>query len=97
MRKIAKTRYAHPTRKVGEMVVQNGLAVTPKQVMEMAKQGIPANGLNAQMFTEGHTGSDWNLAIDEQRGVDVATIWQHTKDLQLKFRKAHDANPPKSE
>lgn len=86
-------RFASCKRHSGEMIVQNGLAVTPSQVMSLAKQGLPSNGLNASMFTEGHTGSDFSLALDERRGVDVATIWQETQNLKSKFRNAHKAAP----
>lgn len=94
MAKIKTKRiFAHCKRAKGEMVVQNGLAVTPSQAMALAKQGLPSNGLNASLFTEGHTGSDFELALDERRGVDVATIWQETQNLKSKFRNAHKAAP----
>lgn len=86
LRKVAYCR-----RKKGETVVQNGLAVTPSDVLRMAESGIPASAqMNAQMI-DGHTGSDWNIPIEERRGVDIATLWQESHNIREKFRKAHAA------
>lgn len=89
--KYIRRKFASCKRRKGETVVQNGLAVTPSQVLKMAEAGIPASAqMNSQMI-DGHTGSDWNVPLEERRGVDIAQMWQESRDIRAKFRKAHEA------
>ena len=88
MKKIRHS-FAKCHRKQGEPVVQNGLAVTPSQVLQMAERGIaPTAQMNAQMI-DGHTGSDWSVPLEEMRGIDIAQMWQESQEVRSKFRAAH--------
>lgn len=79
-------------RKSGEAIVQNGLAITPARVLQMAEQGVAASAqMNAQMI-EGHTGTDWNVPLEERRGIDIATMWQESLTARKKIRDAHAAS-----
>lgn len=89
--KHIRRKFASCKRHLGETIVQNGLAVTPSDVLRMAEQGIPASAqMNSQMI-DGHSGSDWNVPLEERRGVDIAQMWQESRDIRAKFRKAHEA------
>lgn len=90
MKKIRR-KFAVCKRKIGEVVVQNGLAVTPSQVLKMAEQGIPASAQMNSRMIDGHTGSDWNVPLEERRGVDIAQMWQESQNIRSKFKQAHDA------
>lgn len=88
--KHIRRKFAHCKRQRGESIVQNGLAVTPSDVLRMAERGIPASAqMNTQMI-DGHTGSDWNVPLEERRGVDIAQMWQESQNVRTKFRKAHE-------
>lgn len=90
MKKIRRN-FTSCKRLRGEAVVQNGLAVTPSQVLKMAESGIPASAQMNSRMIDGHTGSDWNIPLEERRGVDIAQMWQESQNVRAKFRKAHEA------
>lgn len=90
MKKIRR-KFAHCKRRPGETVVQNGLAVTPSDVLRMAEQGIPASAQMNSSFIDGSANPGWDVPLEERRGVDIAQMWQFSKDAKLKFKAAHDA------
>lgn len=71
------------TRKMStDQKVQSGLALTPAQIMQMSERGIPVTTQNLDgMFYDGETRPSWDIPLDQQRGVDVAAMWQRRKDL----------------
>lgn len=75
----------------GETPVQNGLAVTPAQVLSMAEQGLPISAQMQSAMIDGHTHSDWSVPLEEQRGVDIAQMWQASRSIRDKFVRAHGA------
>lgn len=76
-------------RRRGESVVQNGLAVTPSDVLRMAENGIPASAQMNSSFFDGSQKPGWDVPLEERRGVDIAQMWQSSKDIKQKFRDAH--------
>lgn len=88
MKKIRR-KFAHCKRQRGEAIVQNGLAVTPSQVLKMAESGIPASAQMNSAMIDGHEGSDWVVPLDERRGIDIAQMWQESMNARNKFRKAY--------
>lgn len=90
-------RINHPLctarRKSGEMIVQNNLALTPADVLKMAESGIPASSQMQSAMIDGHTGTDWNIPLEERRGVDIADMWQESMNIRKKFVTAHNSAP----
>lgn len=77
-----------------EKPVQNGLALTPAQIMRMSERGIPVTTQNLDgMYYDGDTRPSWDIPLDMQRGVDVATMWQKRRDLAQRLRE-NRANIP---
>lgn len=71
-----------------EKSVQPGLALTPSQIHKMSEKGIPVTTQNLDgMFDDGVTRPSWDVPLDQQRGVDVATMWQKGRDTAAKLRK----------
>lgn len=88
--KTIRHKFACCKRRKGETFVYDGLSVTPSQVLKMAESGIPASAQMNSSMIEGHSGTDWNLPIEERRGVDIAQLWQESRNARDKFRKAHE-------
>ena len=84
--KIKNNKFASCKRKVSETAVRNGLAVTPSQVLKMAEAGLPVSAQLQYQMVEGHTGSDWNLGIEERRGIDMAQVWQESKSARKRLK-----------
>lgn len=91
-------------RKVTEPVTKGGLAYTPAQMMKMAEQGIPVSMGNASNFDDGVENPAWDVALDQLRGVDPATLWEHQqmvkerlRDGYVKKRAAKQAEQQKNE
>lgn len=77
-------------RQVGEQIVQNGLALTPADVLRSAESGVPvASLMQASNFSDGHLGSDWNLDLSDRRGIDIGHLYQEQMEARSKMRKAH--------
>lgn len=95
--KNKKTVFATCKRRVGEAVVHNGLAITPSQVLKMAEQGLPVTAQLQYQMVEGHEGSDWNLGIEERRGIDMAQVWQESKSARKRLKSGAAAATPDSQ
>lgn len=73
-----------------DLETKQGLAITPSTMAKMAAQGIPVSAQNSSLpFTDGEPNPSWDLPFEEQRGIDVAEVWQQTMSTKTKFRKAH--------
>lgn len=72
-----------------DLKVQNGLALTPSQMQNLSERGVPVSSQNLEgVYFDGDTRPSWDVPLDSQRGVDVATMWQRRKDIQAKLRSA---------
>lgn len=79
-----------PKRKHDELIVKNGLAITPARALEMAKNGIPITSANVENFLpQGDTRPGWDIPMERQRGVDPADLWQESKNIKSKYLNAH--------
>ena len=77
-------------RKENDLSVKNGLAVTPSQMYDMAKRGIPITTANQDMqFYDGEINPSWELPLDKIRGVDIGELWQSSMDARRKFKQAY--------
>lgn len=90
MRNINVKHFSRPRRKDGESVVQNDLAYTPTQMMQMAEQGIAVSNqsVSAENFFDGVpvNESTFNLPLERLRGVDVADCWQAEQSIRKKAK-----------
>lgn len=76
-------------RAKSDVTVQPGLAMTPSQMQRLSERGIPVSSQNLEgMFYDGDARPSWDVPLDQQRGVDVATMWQRRKDIAAKLRNA---------
>lgn len=85
-----------PRRKEGELITKNGLSYTPAQMYELAKRGVPitsANVLESSQF--GEKNPSFEVPLDRVRGVDPATMWEHSKRIKDKSTELY--NKKKSE
>lgn len=71
--------------------VYGNQVVTPSKMLEMAKNGIPISGQNMAFNPEkdGEKNPSWELPLDRLRGVDPATMWEHSQIIKQKARNAH--------
>lgn len=71
-------RPARCLRHSNELRVRDNLAITPADAYEMAKQGIPISSQNRAdvIFTETTSNIPAELDIMDQRGVDIADVWE---------------------
>lgn len=81
-----------PRRRPDELKVTNGLAVTPSQMMKMARQGVPVTAQNEQNFYDGDTNVSWSIAPEKLRGVDPADLWTQSMTARKKIRSAQRKN-----
>lgn len=82
--------FCHCKRQIGEPIVQNGLALTPSDVLRAAEAGTPVSSLmQASNFSDGHTGSNWDIPLEDRRGIDIGHIYQEQMESRSKMRKAH--------
>lgn len=66
--------------------VQNGLAVTPSQMLDMTNRGIPVAASNLGLaYDEGYSDLDFTPPLQHQRGVDIADMWEKRQDLRSKI------------
>lgn len=78
----------HFCRHSDEQVVQNGLAVTPSQMMELASQGIPISPNNLGLgFEEGVSDLDFTPPLQYQRGIDIGDLYEAREDSKAKIKR----------
>lgn len=75
-------------RRNDEVAVKGGLAMTPAQMLEMQEKGIPITTQNMQM-SDGEPNPSWNIPLERLRGVDPAELWQQSKTIKEKVKRAH--------
>lgn len=86
---------SNPKRNDYELPVQDGLAITPAQMMELTQKGIPvsARTLGAQ-FYDGALSNDFDVDIVYKRGVDIAEVdafqYQSKERVRTGLKKAFD-------
>lgn len=88
MKKIRRN-LANCKRRKNEEIVQNGLALTPAQILKMAEAGIPASSANNPNLVDGSKENNWIVPIEERRGIDMADLWNERQDIKQRFVNAH--------
>lgn len=102
MRKFLESTSRSDTRSYIEPVVsvQSGLSVTPSQMNQMTRHGIPvsASVLPSEAFAPGvEVGSPLELSLFERRGVDFSDVAVYQQNSRSKVKSYVDSinNSPK--
>lgn len=86
-----KLRFACPRRKEHESIVQDGLAYTPTQMLQLAEKGIAVstNSVSDSLFFDGvpKGQGSFDLPVDMRKGFDVADAWQASQTIRAKAKK----------
>lgn len=91
----SKFRPCRCVRSSDEDDVQPGLALTPSQINEMTRAGIPISNVNAMQFFDGYRTLDFQPGLLNRRGVDMIDAWEHQMDARKKLVDAsRSAIPP---
>lgn len=81
-----------------EPIVQNGLAVTPAQMMELTNRGVPITPSNlGVIFDEGSSSLDFEPTMENLRGIDITDMWEHREDVKHKMKSKEFQSLLKSE
>lgn len=74
-----------------EQIVQNGLALSPSEIMEMSQRGIPISTSNLRSLEVYKTSDDdMTVPMEFRRNHDMADMYQHRQDILGKVKKASD-------
>lgn len=83
-------KLCHVDDSTAYLKTSNGLSVTPAEIKRLTQNGIPVSSSAASMFCEGVSGSGaFVLPVDERRGVDIADVWNASRDAQQRIVGAH--------
>lgn len=77
--------FADCKRQKGELRVRHGLSVPPSKMIQMAEQGVSISTTNATQFYDGSDNPSFDLPLDVQRGIDVATLWEEQRSIKSKM------------
>lgn len=81
-------RFAHARRKTFEMKVQNGLSLTPAEMMKLAKEGMPiAAASPLQESFDNTPQGDFFVPLETRRGIDIADLYAAQQDSKNKLRR----------
>lgn len=75
-------------RKIDDLPVKNGLAITPSEMARLASQGIPITSGNLP-FVDGDKYPSWDVLPENVRGVDVAELWTMQQEARSRIKAAH--------
>lgn len=90
MRKISNRRFALARFDSAiDIPVKSGLALSPQQMFEMSKRGVPISTSNCDMKDFGEESPTFDIPLDRMRGVDVATMWEHSQVIKNKAALKH--------
>lgn len=89
IKKIASRHsVASAVRASDEPIVQNGLAITPSEMVEMMKRGEPISAQGYSMKDETISQrNDFFVPLEHTRGFDIVDGWNTRKDVQSKVRR----------
>lgn len=80
-------RFSAPVTRDYEDKVQNGLAITPSQMQDMAQRGIPVSTSNLGLgYEDGYSELDFTPPSEHLRGIDMADLWEQRQSIKKKLR-----------
>lgn len=86
--KSDNARTCCPKRKENEVEPKQGLAYTPADMARMHAAGMPVNSANlVNQFYDGDKNPSFDVALERQRGVDPAEIWEASQTAKAKIKK----------
>lgn len=71
--------------------VQPGLALTPREIGELTRAGVPLSPVNAMNFHDGYRTLDFTPGILNRRGVDLIDAWDAQQTVRKNLSKAAKA------
>lgn len=71
-------------------IVQNGLAISPAQMLELSHQGFAISAQNARMLRDVSSASVGDVPLEYTRHFDMADGYQVMRDVHSRARKAVD-------
>lgn len=91
-KKSINLRPAVAHRHEDEPIVRNGLAITPSEMVEMMRQGMPISAQGYSLKDESITmRNDYEVPLEHTRGFDLVDGWNKMKEVQSKVRKVRKA------
>lgn len=68
--------------------VQEGLALTPSEMLTMSQSGVPISSqmLSADAFNPGHEGSEPSVPYELRRGVDISDVAYYQQQTRAKVK-----------
>lgn len=70
--------------------VKPGLSLSPRQMLEMTANGMSISQQNAANFDDGVDNPSWFVPGVEERGADVATLWERQRNVRSRIRVAFE-------
>lgn len=70
------------------IVVDEGLSVSPADVARLTAQGVPVSSSNVGTFIDGVENPSFDLPIDKCVGVDIADCWEASMSASRRLSKA---------
>lgn len=70
--------------------VQQGLAVTPRQMDELTQHGVPVSTSTATEFYDGDSSNSMYIELARMRGVDVVDAWNAEMSSKKNLLRARD-------
>ena len=86
-----------PCRQDGELVVREGLSMTPADIARLTSRGMSINQQNVGMFQDGEPNPSPYVTSERRRGVDVADLWEEHNRIIEKARSAAKKSRSKTE
>lgn len=87
-----RDRFSCCRRVEGEQDVQNGLAMTPAQMFDMASKGLPVTTRNLGVtYDEGYSNLDFTPPLEHRRGIDLGDLYEARMDAKSKLRGLKDS------
>lgn len=80
-----------------EDAVQPGLALTPSQIGELTRAGVPLSPVNAMQFFDGTRSLDFTPGLLNRRGVDMIDAWEAQKSTRKKLAELAKSAPKSKE
>lgn len=78
-------------RRDDEPVVQNGLAVTPGEMMRLTREGFSITSRNSMLLDAMDPADrDMYVPLQYRRGFDISDLSNHAQDVRLKLKDAVD-------
>ena len=78
-----------PKRHEDEQEVQNGLALTPAQMLDMTEKRIPITPQNLGLtYEEAVDVKNFEVSPEYRRGVDIGDLWELREHTNKRFEDA---------